>query len=706
MDNDRFINIAPNSTVIFSSTSEWSHDDDKREVLTAEHNREFSFHTDNEENPYVLLDLNNDYIIYSIRIYNRRNYQYRANKLKVEISLDNNEFEIIHSGFVYFSDEIEFNLNNLKKCRYVKISLEDIEYLHLRKIEVFIDKNVYNLACNDINILSSLVNRDYSICVDNNIINQYHNIFKLLRPFNPEGIKKIRVGGENDGGYVMADPGFCGTAFSFGVSSYSPWDLEMAEKGFKVYQFDGTIDAPTEQHENLIFSKLNITGKEIAEDGTINLKGIIDKFNLQNSKDIILQIDIEGYEWEFFDSISDEDLKRFSQIIVEFHGMLNYSKLPFYTKIFEKLNKYHKPIHFHYNNCGNLLLINNCIISSLFEVSFLRKDDIKFEPSSEIYPTKLDAPCVTKLNELYIGQFDEILKNINPLYNNSTLIPLNIPPTHPPEYLYSEYTLNGNIPVIDQYYNNSNNSVYPPHNTKSDYENYFSNLDKKIFNYYGDEGKAFFEVIKKYGFSGKDVTIWGLASINLDAFSIWAGADNVYVVEYNKPIIDHEKIHVFDTSEFESENIQSDIAISYSSFEHDGLGRCGDPLNPNGDIIAMQQAHDHLSDDGILLLGLPLGVDCLVWNAHRIYGKTRLPLMLQNFKLIDVFSIYDTSNPISFENGLNIVKQCVLVLKKINDKYPDDEYLLSKKSDNGKYIDNNLFETINKFIYDYKHTEE
>ena len=45
-------------------------------------------------------------------------------------------------------------------------------------------------------------------------------------------------------------------------------------------------------------------------------------------------------------------------------------------------------------------------------------------------------------------------------------------------------------------------------------------------------------------------------------------------------------------------------------------------------------------------------------------------------------------------------------LKKINDKYPDDEYLLSKKSDNGKYIDNNLFETINKFIYDYKHTEE
>lgn len=234
----------------------------------------------------------------------------------------------------------------------------------------------------------------------------------------------------------------------------------------------------------------------------------------------------------------------------------------------------------------------------------------------------------------------------------------------------------------------------------------FSNLDKKIFNYYGDEGKAFFEVINKYSFSGKNVTIWGLVSVNLDAFSLWAGANKVYVVEYNKPIIDHEQISVFNIPEFESENIQSDIAISYSSFEHDGLGRYGDPLNPNGDIIAMQKAYEHLADEGILLLGIPLGMDCLVWNAHRIYGKMRLPLLLQNFKLLDVFSVYDGPNSISFDNGLNIHKQCILVLKKINEKYPDDEYLLSKKFDNNKYIDNTLFEKINKFIYEYKHSEE
>ncbi len=83
--------------------------------------------------------------------------------------------------------------------------------------------------------------------------------------------------------------------------------------------------------------------------------------------------------------------------------------------------------------------------------------------------------------------------------------------------------------------------------------------------------------------------------------------------------------------------IKTDIAISFSSFEHDGLGRYGDPLNPNGDLEAMQTAKDFLKDDGFMLFGVPQGEDCLVWNAHRIYGKKRLPLLLKGWKVLDVF---------------------------------------------------------------------
>lgn len=72
---------------------------------------------------------------------------------------------------------------------------------------------------------------------------------------------------------------------------------------------------------------------------------------------------------------------------------------------------------------------------------------------------------------------------------------------------------------------------------------------------------------------------------------------------------------------------------------------------------------------------------------------------------MDVFSVYEGSNSISFKNRMRYGKQGILVLKKIKDEYPDDKYLLSKKSDNGKYVDNNLFETINRFIYEYKHVK-
>ena len=44
MANEK-INVALNSTVTFSSQSIYSEKDDSREILTAEHGRDFSFHT-------------------------------------------------------------------------------------------------------------------------------------------------------------------------------------------------------------------------------------------------------------------------------------------------------------------------------------------------------------------------------------------------------------------------------------------------------------------------------------------------------------------------------------------------------------------------------------------------------------------------------------------------------------------------------------
>jgi hypothetical protein len=104
-----------------------------------------------------------------------------------------------------------------------------------------------------------------------------------------------------------------------------------------------------------------------------------------------------------------------------------------------------------------------------------------------------------------------------------------------------------------------------------------------------------------------------------------------------------------------------DICISISSYEHCGLGRYGDPLDPDGDLKAMKQLKNHMVEKGKLFLAVPIGQDALVWNAHRIYGHRRLP------KLIEGWNILGSSgySPIALDRymGIDGSYQPVLVLE-------------------------------------------
>ena len=43
----------------------------------------------------------------------------------------------------------------------------------------------------------------------------------------------------------------------------------------------------------------------------------------------------------------------------------------------------------------------------------------------------------------------------------------------------------------------------------------------------------------------------------------------------------------------------------------------------------------HIKKGGHLFLQVPIGRDCVAWNAHQIYGEMRLPLLLQGWQVID-----------------------------------------------------------------------
>lgn len=74
--------------------------------------------------------------------------------------------------------------------------------------------------------------------------------------------------------------------------------------------------------------------------------------------------------------------------------------------------------------------------------------------------------------------------------------------------------------------------------------------------------------------------------------------------------------------------------------EHVGLGRYGDPLDPDGDIKAMKELQRVVSPGGSLLFVVPVGGTAkVVFNAHRVYSHDQIveqfdELMLKAFSLI------------------------------------------------------------------------
>ena len=73
--------------------------------------------------------------------------------------------------------------------------------------------------------------------------------------------------------------------------------------------------------------------------------------------------------------------------------------------------------------------------------------------------------------------------------------------------------------------------------------------------------------------------------------------------------------------------------------EHVGLGRYGDPLNPDGDLQAITELKRVLAANGNLLFVVPIGKPKIMFNAHRIYSYEQImrffsELELQEFALI------------------------------------------------------------------------
>lgn len=243
--------------------------------------------------------------------------------------------------------------------------------------------------------------------------------------------------------------------------------------------------------------------------------------------------------------------------------------------------------------------------------------------------------------------------------------PLNFPETMRPAF-----TQNGQIPIYEWYIN----EVVSCGTVKWDNE-LISRYIKEGGESYGGASKFHYDAFNKYidHIKDKSVAVIGSQKPWIEAILCNVGAKKITTVEFNVPIVNHNIITACSYDEFCKSDNKYDAIVSYSSIEHSGLGRYGDQLNPNGDIEAMCQIHKHLKTDGHVFLGVPVGKDYLVWNAHRIYGELRLKLLIEGFDDLEWFGVEKTylqncsqpkGNPIYDKQPVIVLKKNESLLKK------------------------------------------
>lgn len=212
-----------------------------------------------------------------------------------------------------------------------------------------------------------------------------------------------------------------------------------------------------------------------------------------------------------------------------------------------------------------------------------------------------------------------------------------LPPKTIPSELYDRFTMGGKIPVLNWYLYEVYSKDKPNNFLKSDIDDFIQRIQRGETGHYGkDLDSWLYAALDKYPIQGKDVVIIGSQVPWYECIVIAYGGHPI-TIDYNTIVTDDPRITPLTVDEFNKNPRKFDVILSVSSIEHDGLGRYGDPINPDADLEFMTYAKTLLKEGGHMILSIPVGLDVLVWNAHRIYGPLRFPLLIQEWNLIDAF---------------------------------------------------------------------
>lgn len=226
------------------------------------------------------------------------------------------------------------------------------------------------------------------------VLTRKEEILRFIEELHPETTNRelIRLGPDGDGGYLVPDDlDGIEACFSPGVNDVSGFESDCARRGMKAFLADKSVDKPAEENELFHFTKKFVGS--VSGNDFMTLDDWVASSLPSTDSDLLLQIDIEGAEYEVFLSASEALMRRFRIIVVEFHSLEQLWNKPFFDlakRAFDKVQKFHSCVHIHPNNCCVAVTRDGIEIPSVMEFTFLRADRIERSSPQTVFPHPLD----------------------------------------------------------------------------------------------------------------------------------------------------------------------------------------------------------------------------------------------------------------------------------------------------------------------------
>jgi hypothetical protein len=195
-------------------------------------------------------------------------------------------------------------------------------------------------------------------------------------------MRKARLGAKADGGYIYPIDIRTDALLSYGIGS----DVSFESDFYKHFHvpvicLDPTVDSlPPGDNAGLSFIHEGVGPSKSDQYDT--LANHINRFGLKDKK-ITLKMDVEGAEWDAFDSL--ESFDNIHVLVMELHDLCNQPR-----SLLIRISSYFECFHVHGNNyCGMSGPLPNTV-----EVTFIARHLIN-EPVSldnAPYPGELDCP--------------------------------------------------------------------------------------------------------------------------------------------------------------------------------------------------------------------------------------------------------------------------------------------------------------------------